>query len=139
MANRLTILCFKMKYINVIFFLMMFSTNIISQGNDWIAPNASKEVPNPIDYTEYSIKSGKSNYDLHCAVCHGNKGKGNGLAGAALEKKPANLTKANIQNQSDGEIFWKLSEGRTPMAAYKYVLSEKERWHLVNYIRKIGS
>lgn len=54
----------------------------------------------------------------------------------ALKPWPANLTKDLVQDQSDGALFWKITEGRTPMAAYKDVLTEEERWQLINFIRK---
>jgi mono/diheme cytochrome c family protein len=40
-----------------------------------------------------------------------------------------------MSEETDGGIFYKLSEGRMPMAAYKGKFSEEERWGLVNYIR----
>ena len=69
-------------------------------------------------------------------ICHGTKGAGNGVAGASLKPKPANFTLKEIQAQSDGAIFWKITEGRTPMAAYK-MLSDTQRWQLVSYIRTL--
>ena len=39
-----------------------------------------------------SAESGKSLYENHCAVCHGNSGKGDGPVASALSKEPTNLT-----------------------------------------------
>jgi mono/diheme cytochrome c family protein len=36
---------------------------------------------------------------------------------------------------TDGELFWKISEGHRPMPAFQGKLSEEERWQLVDYIR----
>ena len=72
-----------------------------------------------------------------CFVCHGPKGKGDGMAGAGLTPKPTNLTTEEFQSQSDGAIFWKITEGRAPMASYKTSIPEKKRWEIVNYIRTL--
>ena len=82
---------------------------------------------------------GRKLYASYCASCHGDKGKGDGLAGMTLKPRPANFKKDALQAQSDGAIFWKITEGRAPMAAYKGALTEEQRWQLVNYIRQLGS
>jgi len=50
-----------------------------------------------------------------------------------LEKKPADLS-TKVKAQTDGALFWKISEGRSPMVSWKS-LSETQRWELVNYIK----
>ena len=72
-----------------------------------------------------------------CFVCHGPKGKGDGMAGAGLTPKPTDLTSEAVQSQSDGAIFWKIAEGRSPMASYKSSIPEKKRWEIINYIRTL--
>ena len=72
-----------------------------------------------------------------CSVCHGPKGKGDGMAGAGLTPKPTDLTSEVVQSQTDGAIFWKISEGRAPMASYKSAIPEKNRWEIINYIRTL--
>ena len=72
-----------------------------------------------------------------CVICHGAKGKGDGMGGAGLTPKPTDLTNADVQAQTDGALFWKLTEGRPPMASYKTALPEKKRWELINYIRTL--
>jgi hypothetical protein len=39
--------------------------------------------------------------------------------------------------QSDGELFWKLSNGKGMMVPYKHSLNEEMRWQLINYIRTL--
>jgi hypothetical protein len=55
---------------------------------------------------------------------------------AALSPKPANWTSDKIKKETDGELFWKVSNGRGPMPPWKH-LPEKERWQIVNYIREL--
>mgnify|MGYP003298766445 CR=1 FL=1 len=64
-------------------------------------------------------------------------GKGNGPGAFGLEKKPANLgARIKETGETDGELFWKISEGHGFMVRWKVTpLSETQRWELVNYIR----
>jgi mono/diheme cytochrome c family protein len=70
-----------------------------------------------------------------CWTCHGKTGQGDGPAGSGLNPKPRNFSLAEVQNQSDGELFWKLSNGRGMMIPYKHSLSQDQRWQLINFIR----
>ncbi len=41
--------------------------------------------------------------------------------------------------QSDGELFYKISEGRRPMPEFKTKLTEQQRWQLVLLMRSLAS
>ncbi|MEQ9289572.1 MAG: cytochrome c [Cyclobacteriaceae bacterium] len=122
-----------MKAIVMIFVLMNLS--VIQQP--WKAPPEADKLKNLLAGQEEAIKGGKKLFATMCAICHGDKGKGDGIAGAALNPKPTNMTTAAFHAQSDGAIFWKITEGRAPMASYKATLSEEQRWQLVTYIRSM--
>ncbi len=107
------------------------------QNNEWVAPPSADELKNPFKGDEEATAKGKKLYLKLCAVCHGNKGKGDGVAGAALNPQPANFTKEKVKSQSDGALYWKITEGRPPMASYKETLTDEQRWQLVNYIREL--
>ena len=112
-------------------------TNLVQAQTAWVAPSEADELKNPFANNEDAIKKGKKLYAQNCTICHGDKGKGDGMAGAALKPKAADFTSASIKAESDGAMFWKMSEGRSPMAAYKGMLSEEQRWQLVSYIRTL--
>jgi mono/diheme cytochrome c family protein len=40
-----------------------------------------------------------------------------------------------MAEMTDGEIFWKMGEGKLPMPAFKKRLTDEQRWQLVNYLR----
>ncbi|HEY4800958.1 MAG TPA: cytochrome c [Bacteroidia bacterium] len=107
------------------------------QTSIWVAPKEADLIKNPLEDNLTAAKEGKKLYLQNCAVCHGDKGKGDGIAAAGLTPKPANHTSDKVQNQSDGAIFWKMTTGRPPMASYKEALTETQRWQLVNYIRTL--
>lgn len=105
------------------------------ESSEWVAPAEADKVINPLKGIADATKSGKKLYVKYCTICHGAKGKGDGVAGAALTPKPADFSKDKFHNQTDGAIHWKLTEGRSPMASYKTILNEEQRWQLVNYMR----
>ena len=83
-----------------------------------------------------SVAAGKKSAETNCVTCHGAAGKGDGVAAAALNPKPANWTSDKVKADSDGVLFCKMSNGRGPMPPWKH-LPDKERWDLVNYIRSL--
>ena len=113
----------------------LFNSDLYGQNNIWVAPKSADQLKNPFKSSSTAVAEGKKIYQQLCTVCHGPKGKGDGVAGMTLKPRPANFTKDIVQDQSDGAIYWKVTEGRAPMAPYKAALTEEQRWQLVNYIR----
>jgi len=125
----------KISYAVVFLLFISALTNEIYAQSSWKAPKEADEFVNPLNSDTSSVKRGKKIYTQMCVICHGAKGKGDGIAGVSLNPKPGNFTIERIQSQTDGAIFWKLTNGKAPMAAYKEILTETQRWELVNYIR----
>ena len=103
----------------------------------WVAPASADKNVNPLKGDANAADSGKRTYKMLCLICHGAKGKGDGMGGAGLTPKPADLTDASVQAQTDGALFWKLQVGKPPMASYETAIPEKKRWELINYIRTL--
>jgi len=108
------------------------------RSGDWVAPAAASKRVNPLKGNAAATAAGKKLYITLCSSCHGNKGKGDGPAAIAINPRPADHTSEKIQKQSDGAIFWKITQGQPPMASYKESLKEEQRWQLVNYIRTLN-
>jgi mono/diheme cytochrome c family protein len=103
---------------------------------NWPAPEEARKVKNPVPATEASLVAAKAVYTEQCAQCHGDQGKGDGPESPMYDVKPADFTDAHMMGEmTDGEIFWKISEGRRPMPSFKQRLTEEQRWQLVNYVR----
>jgi len=103
---------------------------------EWKAPAAAKTTKNPVEKLS-GAKAGESLYQENCVICHGKGGRGDGEAAAGMNPKPKSLVSRAIQLQTDGELFWKISEGRDAMPSWKG-LSEKERWSLVDFLRSLA-
>jgi mono/diheme cytochrome c family protein len=109
-----------------------------SSTNVWTAPAraARKENPTPVD--DKSRARGKELFTAGCLPCHGPSGRGDGPAAASLERKPGDLSDPKMSLQSDGSIFWKISEGNSPMPSFQEAFSDPQRWDIVNYVRTLA-
>jgi mono/diheme cytochrome c family protein len=105
--------------------------------------DAAKKMVNPIVANDASVDKGRRLYEIYCTPCHGKSGTGDGLVGTKLPYKPWNLTSSNdvhpwdSKDYPDGYIFGVMSLGLAVMPSYANDLSATERWHVVNYIRKV--
>lgn len=135
------------KQINKIYFsfaILLFISFFINkeakaQSKMWTPPASSDNYKNPLAGNTGVLKDAKILYTNYCTPCHGMKGKGDGVAAAALNPKPANHTSEMVQHHTDGGLYWMISTGRNPMPNYKSILSDNQRWELVNYIRTLAA
>jgi len=105
----------------------------------WVAPDEARMVKNPVPANQENLAAAAQLFQDNCVLCHGEKGTGDGPGAKTIKVKPANFTDAAaMKTETDGSLFWKMSEGRGPMPSWKEDLTDKERWQLVNYIRKLG-
>ena len=85
---------------------------------------------------------GKESYNQICAMCHGETGKGDGVAAASLDPKPRDLSSGEyVSNLTDEHIFKVIKEGGESvgksnlMPAWGAVLSDDKIWDVVAYLR----
>lgn len=127
-----------MKY-NLIGMLMVSSllySFTYYQTKPWAVPEKNAKMANPIKADEESLKIGKAVWTKHCASCHGKTGAGDGSKAAQLETAMEDLSASAVQGQSDGELYYKVSEGRDEMPTFKKKISDTEElWSVVNYMR----
>lgn len=109
----------------------------------------------PSDFVEtYDRAAAQRLYDVNCLVCHGEGLQGDGKIRDFIKEGtrgpfPANLTTDVTTSSSDGELFGFITgggrqglafvlagrESRSPMPPYGLLLTEEDRWHLVQYLR----
>ena len=94
---------------------------------------------NPVPADDTSIARGGELFSIHCQMCHGVAGQGNGpIAPFLVNKKPADLTSDLVQNKSDGTLFLTVSQGVPgTMPALNENLTVRERWDVINFIRTL--
>lgn len=120
--------------------LGLFSGGVVAANpasrTTWQAPSTETAKQNPVTANQTSVAVGQKLYTKNCASCHGPSGDGDGRAAAELHIYPAKLSDSH--SESDGALFWKITNGKKPMPGYGAKLSETERWSLINYIRTLN-
>lgn len=95
------------------------------------------KVSNPVEPSTESISRGKARFQQSCATCHGLRADGYGPAAQSVTTPPLALTERDHGEEGVDRIshmFWRITNGRTDMPAYELILSEEERWDVINYI-----
>jgi mono/diheme cytochrome c family protein len=114
-------------------------------AEEWEAPAADKARANPVSASPEALAKGRALYQKHCAMCHGDKGKGDGPAAKFNAADPEDLTSPTLQKElTDGEILWKITTGRKEgeevvmPAMLEKIPAETDRWKVVLFVRKLG-
>jgi len=107
-------------------------------------PKEARDARNPVQLTAEIMAAAKEHYADHCAICHGNDGRGATLVGKGLYPKAPDMTSADTQQLTDGEIYYIIENGIrfTGMPGFGEEpgnLQNEETWHLVHFIRHIPS
>jgi mono/diheme cytochrome c family protein len=110
----------------------------VPDSSNWIAPASADELINPIEVSEESIAQGSAIYKRNCRSCHGRNGDGQGVEAAELSTPATDFTNPSFIDQTDGSMYWKISEGRNDMEAFKNVIEEDEVWNVVIYIKTLA-
>ena len=99
---------------------------------------AFKQVKNPTTDFDSSIKRGEEMFIKNCSKCHGLNGNGYGVVAHGFTTFPRQLwVWNNTGPETDGYLFWFITNGRSDMPPWGLILSENERWDLINYIKTI--
>lgn len=118
-----------------------------SPGGKLSSQGASEEIPTaePGD-----INAGKLIYEKHCHYCHGKNGRGKGAVAIAVSPNPADFIRDDKRmSVTDKALYESLSYGISKenstqklkkalaMPPFMGVLSPKERWDVIAYIREL--
>jgi|GEM_PF-553129 len=130
----------KLNQLLLITAIFMSSTSLsYGQWGDWIAPK--DETDTLVNMYKHgdpdAIAGGKQVFATICFLCHGDHGKGDGMQAPTLPRPPADLTSRRVQKQTDGELFWKITNGNDVMLSFS-TYTKEERWQLVTFIRQLA-
>jgi mono/diheme cytochrome c family protein len=111
----------------------LWSQNIgYQQDPAWHAPAEFASRPNPLALKSQAVGGGKKLFARNCVQCHGEDGSG------LVKKHSADLQLSVVQNQSDGMLFWKITNGNPDRGMPSFSkLPELQRWQLVLYLRTL--
>ncbi|MCX6292652.1 MAG: cytochrome c [Bacteroidetes bacterium] len=142
MKNKMKIATISLTGIAVASFLI-FGSNALAGGNQkekqsskpWPCPERYVKMVNPIKPDEGILAAGKEVWENNCKSCHGRTGKGDGPKVKNLDFSPIDFSTDEYQSKTDGELFWRATEGRKPMPHNKDKISDIERWSVILYTR----
>ena len=114
---------------------LLLSATLGAQTKPWVVPSNFKTTKNPVAMSDASTKAGQVIFAKNCTPCHGKTGLGDGIKARVLKDFPGDFTKAEFQNQTDGELFYKTKNGKGEMPKYEGKLADEDIWNIVNYLR----
>jgi mono/diheme cytochrome c family protein len=123
---------------NVIHYIQQVYASPFERDPDEGDVPAEYNKTNPLKPTIANIDAGKRIWTRECAVCHGDAAHGEGIYREGIQPVPPDFSAhADYADFTDGDYFWRISEGVpwTAMPTWKLVYNETERWELVTYIR----
>ena len=86
------------------------------------------------------IARGAEIFAVNCAICHGDRGRGDGPLAVALKPPPSDLTKRHVFHHPDERLLRWITEGipGTAMPPFGDYLSLEERQAVVSFVRHLG-
>jgi len=115
-------------------------TVVVKEGKvvqQWPAPPEAGQLVNPVKNRPNAAETGRALYLQKCVDCHGREGKGNGWMSRTVARAPTNLASQMVQANTDGELFWKVTNGRPPMPAHRARFDDEQRWYIVAFLRTL--
>ncbi len=95
---------------------------------------------NPVPADQVSLERGALLFDLHCALCHGAEGRGDGPVVRFWReeaRRPADLTEPRIARYTDGDLYTLISNGIGSMPPLRENLDERQRWDVIHLVRTL--
>jgi mono/diheme cytochrome c family protein len=112
----------------------------IIQNRPWTVPVEAKQRTNPIPPSDAALNAIRPVYLDKCAPCHGEFGKGDGHDAKRYDPLPTDFSNSTrLRGVTDGELFYKITEGHKPMPSFKKRLTDEQRWELVLLIRSFAT
>ena len=120
----------------ILIVLVCSVSSVLMAQVDWIVPDTDVQKISPFVFDEEMVSSGEVIYENSCIACHGTPTQNNPVV---FVPSPGDPASEKFQDQSDGSLYYKISEGRGGMPAFAATLAEEEIWGLVAYFRGFNS
>jgi mono/diheme cytochrome c family protein len=107
----------------------------------WSAPADLRRAENPLPLNDEVLGQARAHWADHCALCHGNDGRGKTAIGERVYPRAPDMTLPATQELSDGEIFAAIENGirlsGMPGWGDGTAESARESWALVHFVRRL--
>ena len=105
-------------------------------------PSSEKAKSNPLERTSANLEEGREDFHSRCGACHGFDGKGQTTQSRGLYPKPPDLTAAQTQGLTDGEIHYIIAYGirlsGMPAWSVPHETSDADAWKLTMFVRSLA-
>ncbi len=98
---------------------------------------AKAELLSPIEVSAANTAEGKELYGIYCAVCHGNKGDGQGIL--MTREKFLGIPSYADREITPGSIYHVLMYGKNAMGSHAGQVNATERWQIAQHVMDLRS
>jgi quinol:cytochrome c oxidoreductase monoheme cytochrome subunit len=93
----------------------------------------------PIAINRKVLERGRDQYEIHCTVCHGKTGAGNGviMRGDYGYTPASSYHVDRLRESPDGYLYDVIANGVRNMPSYGQKVSVMDRWAIVAYVRAL--
>lgn len=121
----------------------------IARGSAWQdSPENTGRIPGttnfvatiPVPVTQQLLARGQQRFNINCAPCHGSQGDGKGITskfGMTVIADLHDVQARKVPQQSDGELFNTISNGKLLMQGYAANVTIADRWAIIAYVRAL--
>jgi mono/diheme cytochrome c family protein len=113
----------------------------VTGGQATYSYEQASAMQSPVGSSPQRLEQAQMLYRVNCAMCHGGDGRGTGMIAerfaANSANPPADLTSQRVRGRSDGELFWIVSNGLGNMPPFGDLLTDDQRWTVIQAIRSI--
>jgi mono/diheme cytochrome c family protein len=103
--------------------------------------NSPATLSNPVPADDVSLQRGGMLFGLHCSVCHGTGGQGDGPVTKfwkAEARRPANLTAPSVGQFPDALLYQVITQGIGGMPPMRESFPERQVWDVINFVRTLS-
>jgi len=91
----------------------------------------------PFEITGEDLERGQEMYDIHCSVCHGKAGYGDGMVVRRGYKQAPSYHQDRLRNAPPGHYYSVIMNGFGTMQSYSHQIPVKDRWRIIAYIQTL--
>ncbi len=91
----------------------------------------------PFPITPADLDRGQEMYNIHCSVCHGKSGNGEGMVVRRGYKPAPGYHREALRNAAPGYFYSVIVNGFGQMMPYGHQVPVEDRWRIVAYIKTL--
>jgi len=101
-----------------------------------LGPDQKPLALSPVPFDDALLALGRARFEVTCAACHGVLGDGQSQVALNMSlRRPPSLHL--YRDRPDGYLYQVITEGYGLMPSYARVLSVRDRWAVVAYVRAL--